>query len=436
MTQKNYVDSSGITVQDYASILTDLIASFQAIYGTDINVNSNSPDGQMIGIFAQAKSDLLETIVQVYNSFSPERATGRSLDQRVAYNGIIRQAATYTRVPITVTTDRVLTLLGLDTSASPFTVSDLSGNSFQLETTTTTAIGANILTFQSAVAGATQTTIGTITTISTITLGVLSVNNPSSNTQDGVDEETDVQLRMRRQAAVSIPSVGFIDGLTGLLKSTDGVTDAIVFENTTNTTDSYGIPGHSIWAVVDGGTDADVAQAIYTKRNAGCGMLGNEYVDIVQTDTHKARIHFDRPLDNKLYIKMTLGSIDSTHTPDTTYIAAQLLATLDYGIYDTADFTAITTLVKELDPRAVVMVGGVAGPYYYNATTDYVVGNLVSYGTGNAVYKCILNSTDNLPTNETYWEAHSLVIGDFVQYLPPATVQGKWVLEASRITVT
>ena len=442
MTQDNYVDANGVTIQDYAAIVTQITDAMKLAYGSNINTNSNSPDGQMIGIFAQAKVDMLEALVQVHSSFSPERATGVSLDQRVAYNGLIRRAATYTRVPITIVTDRVLTLPGLDTSTNPFAVSDLSGNTFLLETTTTTGIGSVVLTFAASVVGAIQTTLNTITKISTITLGVLSVNNPTANTQDGVDEETDVQLRLRRQASVSNQSTGFLNGLIGTLKSVDGVTDAVVFENNTHTTDSNGVPGNSIWAIVDGGQDYFVAEAIYQKRNAGCGMRGSTQVDVIQSYSadyfsyyQTVPIYFDRSIVNKLWIKIVLGSINSTHTPDTTYLAAQILANVTYGINGVADFTAITSLVKSLDPLAVVTVGGVAGPYPYDNAAAYTVGNLVSYGTGNVVYRCKLNSTGNVPTNGTYWDVYTLVTADYLSYLPTATPQGKWLLDASRITV-
>jgi uncharacterized phage protein gp47/JayE len=437
MTQANYIDLTGIHVQDLAEITAEMTLALQTIYGFDINISANSPDGQLIGIYSQAKADMLDTVVQVFNSMSPGKAVGRVLDQRVAYNGIIRQGATFTIVPITVTTDRVLTLAGLDTSPdSPFTVSDLSGNNFQLLTTTTTTAGANILSFQSAVAGAILTTLNTITVVSTLTLGVLAVNNPSPNSQDGKDEETDVQLRSRREASVSNPSVGFLDGLTGQLKSILGVTDAIVYENITSVVDVNGIPGHSMWAIVAGGADTDIADAIYRKRNAGCGIKGSSYVDILQINGTTFRVFFDRPVENKLYIKLVTGSIDPAHTPDTTYIAAQLLALLSYNIYQSADFTAITALVKSLDPLCVVTAGGVAGPYPYDSGKTYNISDLVSYGAGNAVYKCKLMSLGNDPTNGTYWDAYSLVLGDFEIYRAPQNIQGQWSLDATRITVT
>jgi hypothetical protein len=270
----------------------------------------------------------------------------------------------------------------------------------------------------------------------TVTLGVTAVNNPDYALATGDDEETDAQLRQRREASVAIPSVGYLEGLTGALTAISGVTDAIVFENTTAITDENGIPGHSLWAIVDGGTAATIADVIYRKRNAGCGVYGSEYVDITQVNGSLFRVYFDRPETNKLYVKMTLASIDPDHTPDTTYVAERILAQVSYKIFDSADFTAITALVKSLDPLLVVTAGGVAGPYPYKATTTYEVDDMVAYGSGNDIYRCILQSTGNLPTNGTYWEPHSLVLGDYEMYRQPLNIQGKWVLDATRITVT
>lgn len=370
MTQANYLDQTGLHTQTLAQITTELTTALQGIYGAGINVSANSPDGQIIGILSQAKYDMLDTVIQVNNGMSPERAEGRVLDQRCAYNGVIRQGATFTIVPVTVTTDRVITLAGLDTFPnSPFTVSDLSGNTFQLRATTTTAIGANVLSFQAATAGAMLTTLNSITTIVSITLGVLSVNNPSANTQEGVDEETDVQLRQRRQASVANASTGFLDGLTGALRSLDGVTDAIVYENTTGTIDGNTTPGHSIWVIVDGGTDADIADAIYRKRNAGCGMKGSETVDIIQVNGTSFPVNFDRANALPLYISLGIKSIDPNHVPDGTFLEEGLAAALSYRIHESADWTVITSLIKTLDPLAVVVSGGVSltnGSYSQN----------------------------------------------------------------------
>jgi uncharacterized phage protein gp47/JayE len=356
----NYVDSTGLVVQTLTQITDQLTAQFQAIYGVDINVDPNSPDGQMLNIFAQAKIDLIDCISMVYNSFNPTVATGVVLDQRCAINGVVRKGPSYTRTQVDITADQVVTLNGLDTVPnSPFAVSDSTGNIFFLEETTTLVIGVNTLEFISAVAGAVLVTNNTLTTIVTITLGVVSSNNPSAPISVGVDEENDTQLRLRRQASVSLPSLGYLPGLIAALTAVENVVDAVVYENDTDVTDVDLIPSHSIWCIVDGGTDDAVADAIYRKRNAGCGMKGVEFVLVPQVNGYDMLIKFDRPIYEDLYIEMVLESIDPAHVIDTNAIKNLLFNDIVYNIYQPGDFTAMVSLVKLYDPLAVLLSGGV-----------------------------------------------------------------------------
>jgi hypothetical protein len=407
----NFLDSTGLHLEALADIVTALETAFKGIYGADINLDSNSPDAQALNLFAQAKIDMLGVIAQVYNSMSPEKAVGVALDQRCALNGVIRRGATYTRTAVTVTTDRVLTLPGLDTYPNaPYTVADASLNQFYLENTTTTINGANTLTFRAAKAGLVATTIATITTQVTQVLGVLTVSNGASAITTGQDEETDVQLRARRQSSVSLPSQGYLPGLVGALKAISGVSDAAVYENpygATGTTGAsgptgvpVGVPPHSIWPIVDDANDATVdqlvADAIYRKRSAGCGMTGGVAVGITQVDGTHFTVNFDHAAYVNLYVRMTITSIDPAHAPDTIYLANQIYQRISYSIYQPADFTAITTLVKELDPLVVVVGSGGGG-------TDGV---------------CATNG------------------GTYVPYLYPASVKNRWLLSVNRINIT
>lgn len=390
MTQSNYVDITGLHTQALADIQTSLETQWKDIYGQDVNLDANSPDAQMLNIFAQSKADMLDTITQVYNSFNPNLAQGVVLDQRCALNGIIRKGATYTTTNVSVTADRTVTLQGLDTTpAAPFTVADSAGNKFYLAATVTIGSGTTSLLFRAATAGLIATTIGTITTIVTVTLGVTAVNNPSSAVTTGEDEETDVQLRARRIAAIASQSDGYLAGITGAIKGVSGVTDAVVYENVTNSTDVYGVPAHSMWAIVDNGANAAIADVIYRKRNAGCGMKGDVIVPVTQVNGTVFNVLFDRPVYENLYIALTVTSVDPAHTPDDVYLANKIFELATYGIYQVADFTAITTLVKELDPLAVVTAGGVSD-----------------------------------------------TAGGYVPYKYPATIQSRWIASVSRIAIT
>lgn len=364
----NIIDSSGLQLKSLSEILNELLngtdkyPGLYQIYGPNINVGPNSPDGQLLNLIAQVTIDVEELLAQVYASMDPDQAIGTVLDSRCAINGVVRRGATYTKQNILVTVNQAITLPGLDTSPlSPFTVSDSAGNKFQLITTYSfTGAGSTSLAFQAAELGPVQTTLNTITNIVTVTLGVVSVNNPTAATSVGLSEETDAALRIRRSNSVSLPSQGYLEGLVGALLDIDGVTQAPrVLENVTNAVDANGIPAHSIWCIVLGGTDADVARAIYVKRNAGCGMKGAVTVAQASVDgSPSISIQFDRPTDENLWINLDISAI--TGTVDDDYIRAQLLSALSYGIGQSADTTTIVALVKAIAPNASVTNEGVS----------------------------------------------------------------------------
>ena len=386
----NYVDATGLNLQDLNSLVAQFTTGMQLIYGSDINVGSNTSDGQLINLFAQAQADILDCIASVYNSFSPSNAVGVVLDQRCALNGVIRQGASYTRTNITIVTDRSLTLQGVDTTpASPFTVSDSAGNKILLEVTTTIQSGTSILEFQAQNSGPVETTINTITIISTITLGVLSCNNPTSAITIGVAEETDAQLRLRRGVSAALSSTGYLACLIGGLKNVLNVIDATAYENFSGITDTDGIPSHSIWCVVDGGTSLDIATVIYKTRNAGCGMRGSVIQNVLQPNGYDIAIKFDRPVYTNLYIQLVIASLDPAHTVNVAGVKTMLFNSIVYKIYQPADYTEITTFVKEYDPLAVITAGGV-----------------------------------------------SITAGSYVPFLYPATKAGRFLLDVTRMDIT
>lgn len=362
----NVIDQNGCQIQTVAEIIDEILngtsdyAGMYQIYGSDINVLPNSPDGQMINIFAQAKRDILEFCQQVFSSMDPDQAMGQVLDERCLYNGVTRAAGTYTKTNITVVTDRAITLSGLDTAPnSPFTVSDSIGNQFALVSTYAfSGAATQVLLFQAVKLGAVQTTVNTITNIVTATLGVLSVNNPTAATVVGTNEESDYSLRIRRAKSVALPSKGYFDGLYGGLVDVAGVTSVNLLENIGPTADANGIPGHSIWAIVAGGSDTDVANVIYRKRNGGCGMKGGVSVNVTQVDASVFTVKFDRPTTQVLYIKFDATAV--TGTLDPVFIRNQILALLSYQIGQSADASAITALVKSIAPNVSLANEGVS----------------------------------------------------------------------------
>ncbi len=355
----NIIDANGITVDTLDEIKTKIIDKLKIAYGDDINVASDSPDGQLVNIFAQSTYDLQNLLVQIYNSLDPEYAIGATLDQRVAINGIQRLGGTYTMTLVTVVVDRALTLAGLDAEidnpdGTGYTVSDDQGNKWILATTEVIAgAGSYSLSFRAQNSGAVLTVPNTIITPITIVLGVTSVNNPTIYTTLGLDEETDASLRLRRQQSVSLASQGHLTSLLAEILNISGVTYAKVYENVTGAVDSDGIPSHSIWCVVVGGSDDDIAYAIYTKRNAGCGMKGAEIVDIAQVDGSTFQVLFDRVTTQSLYIEFDATSINGVDPIDSTYIKDQLVLQMDLGVNESVNVNDVATLIRLIDSNCL-----------------------------------------------------------------------------------
>lgn len=366
----NILNENGLTVSTAAEMRATLYAKMRAIYGSDINLDQDSPDAQMLEIFIISMVDALETAVNIYNSFDPDKAVGRVLDQRVGLNGIQRKAGTYTIVPIQVEISQAVTLFGLDqTVEDVYTISDDSGTEFQLSATIDLpSPGTYTLIFQASEPGKVEVLVNTIVNPVTVILGVVSVNNPDPAITIGIDEETDAELRIRRQKSTSIASEGFIDGLKAALSNVNGITDVAVYENDTSINpDANGTPAHSIWVVVDGVyNQSEVANIIYAKRGTGAGMRGEITFPIVRNGKSFV-VKWDEVILENLYIELEIEPLNPDIPLDINNIRTKLPVGFTSEIGGVENMNEIAAKVQAIDPNALVVGGGLslspAGPF-------------------------------------------------------------------------
>lgn len=350
-------DENGLQLQTLAELRAGLESDFRSIYGDDINIDQNSPDGQIINIFAQQAADLREVLAQINSGFDPDEAFGRVLDQRIAYNSITRNSGTFTFTPVSITTDRALNLVGLDdqaTELSPtvpnlYTIRDSAGNQFFLVSSVSiTMAGTQALSFRAANIGQVEVQLNTITIPVTVIAGVTSINNPDAPTIIGVNEESDASVKIRRRASVSIPSLGFLDSMQASLADLDGVTTALVLENNTNVTDGDGTPAHTIWVIVEGGADAAIGNIIYVKKSAGAGMRGTQTVSIPRPQGGAFVARFDRPGEENLWIRFSLSLIGGG-VIDLDEVRRQIVEGLFWDIGGDAGADDVIEFIKGLD---------------------------------------------------------------------------------------
>ena len=340
------IGSTGITINTLPTLVNDLTSNFQSIYGSDINVNSNSPDGQIINIFSQAGIDIREQIANVFNSFSRSNCTGVTLDQRANLINVTRLGATFTIQPIQLIITQNCTLQGLDTAANDingtgYTVADNSNNQYILLNTISLTPGTYTLNFRAAAIGLVEPVPNSIIVPITIVLGVSSINNPGQATIVGQNEESDFAFRTRCDNSVSIASTAQNDSLRANLLALNGVIDAYVYENIDGSLNSYGVPTGGIWIIVDGGTTADIANVIYAQLNAN-SMTGNTSYAIGSSSGQVYVIKYDVPVQEPLYIKFNLQPTKTGMAYDTIGIANNITENLTYKLNEYAETSKVT----------------------------------------------------------------------------------------------
>lgn len=285
------------------------------------NVDPSTPDGLKIAHDAEVFGGLDETLQQAYNSKDPNKASGVDLD-------IVSMLTGTTRSEGTASTVTGFILTGV---ASPPTVVP-AGTIFESVTTgsrwtldqdwTLDSFGTATVDITCTVVGPTEADANTITRIISTVGGLTSVNNPAPATP-GTDVESDSSLRVKRATAVGRPGNNQIDSMLGELYAVEGTRRVKVYENDTNTTDSNGLPAHSIAPIIDGGTDTDVALAIYLKKNPGVMLyqVGTAVSVDVTSPTYPDNvktIKFSRPVYVDMVVAITIhndGTLPS-NTPD------------------------------------------------------------------------------------------------------------------------
>ncbi|EPO9553689.1 baseplate J/gp47 family protein [Escherichia coli] len=293
------VTAEGISAPDYQTILDTLTSYFQQIYGSDAYLEPDSKDGQMVALVALAIHDANNTAISVYNCFSPATGYGAALTSNVKINGIARRGATNSTV------DLVLTGTA-GTSITNGTVKDTNNVIWRLPASVSIGVGGTVtVTATCSNSGAVAALAGTITTINTPTRGWASVTNPAAATV-GAPAETDAELRIRQGQSVALPSLTPFEGVDGAIANVAGVTRHKLYENDTGSTDSNGLPPHSISAIVDGGDVTEIAQTIRGNKGQGTATYGTTSVTVPDTYGNSHVISFSRSTDVPIYGHITL----------------------------------------------------------------------------------------------------------------------------------
>ena len=297
------IDSAGLVIDRYDEVKAALDADLKTAFGDGIKLGADSVFGQLSAIISERISDQNELIELVAAIFNANAAQGVFQSQLVKLNGIDRNESVFSTVSVDVTANTAGS-----TIAAGSTVSDPAvGEKFAIDSAVTLLPSETKTVSATAVtAGFIEAPSGTLTKIDNPVYGWASVTN-ASDASPGAVEEPDQELRIRREIASAASGTSNAAAILTALLEVDGVDLAQVYENKTNATDSRGVPAHSVWAVVRGGTDAAIAAILYGKTAAGAGWYGTTtvaYADPITGQTYD--VMFSRPTEVTIYVTYLL----------------------------------------------------------------------------------------------------------------------------------
>lgn len=129
------------------------------------------------------------------------------------------------------------------------------------------------------------------------------------NANDGVvgrNVETDAALRIRRKDALQRSGSATMDAIRSKLLELNGVDEAFGLENITNAIDANGLPGKSIRFYIQGGSDIEIAQAIWNSKAGGIETNGTTTASAVDSQGKTQSVKFSRPAVVQIYYSLDI----------------------------------------------------------------------------------------------------------------------------------
>ncbi len=273
---------TGFVSPEEQAILTGVLADYNLAFGGNLNLNVDTPQGQLSTSQAAVIGAFNDLFVDFTNQVDPAFASGRMQDAIARIYFLERRGATPT-----VVVGRCSGATGVTLSAGSLARAADGTIYASLETAAIPVAGFIDIQFAALTPGAIECPIGTLTTIYRTVPGWDSITNPTAGTP-GRDEESRDQLEERRAASVASNALGILPAVRGSVLGVDGVVDAYVTDNPLATSATIGgvsVAAHSLYVSVVGGTDEDVALAIWRKKPPGCNYNGSTTVVVTDTES-------------------------------------------------------------------------------------------------------------------------------------------------------
>lgn len=336
------VTNKGVEIDNFDEIYKRLVEQFRAIYGQDVNLDSDTPDGQLLGLFTQELTDIHQAVTFIVQMLDPYQAIGNWLEQRAMYAGVVRMRSSYSYVDDVILTGTPKTNIPVDS----IFIDQNKNKWITLDRVELNDLGSARVKIRSELAGVCDLKKLEKLEQSTVILGLkeITVNSASYG---GADEESDADLVKRFMRSHAINNEEDQSGIQAKLINLSGVTKCVVYENFTTVTDEKGVPGHSMNAVVLGGDHQEIIEVLTKSKKGGCGFFGKVDGKTYYKDA-KRKASYDRPDKIDVSVSLTISRYEAFQDIDIDTIKENLKL-IDFRIGESVYASRIVSSINLTD---------------------------------------------------------------------------------------
>ncbi len=291
--------AAGLVIPAETDVLAGVQADMNAAFGGGLNPALETPQGQLASSQAAVIGDKNNEVALIVNQVDPQYSADRFQDAIGRIYFLTRKPATPTAV--------TATLGGVPGTVIPAGTfaQDTDGNTYALSGDATIGIAGTVdADFQNVQTGPIPCAAGTLTSVYQAIPGWDTITNAADGTM-GSNVESRSDFEYRRKNSVALNGKGTPQAIYAEVFALADVLDVYVKDNPTGATvntgsTNYPIVAHSIYVAAVGGTDAEVAAAIWRKKDVGCDYNGNTSVTIVDDSGYSYPqptyvVKFERP---------------------------------------------------------------------------------------------------------------------------------------------
>jgi Baseplate J-like protein len=272
---------TGLVLPQESDILAGAQADIDAAFGGGLNPALNTPQGQLASSLSAIVSNTNDLFAEFVNQVDPDTNDGFMQDAIARIYFLNRSPGAPTAVQCDCV-GALGTVIPVGAQAA-----DQNGNRYVCtEGGTIDVTGTISLSFANIVNGPIACPANQLNIIYQAIPGWNTINNPLDGVP-GQNVETAAAFRQRRAQSVALNAHGSLVSIYAAVFNLPDVIDVYATENDTNTTvntgsTAYPLVPHSLYVAVVGGNAADIANAIWTKKDVGCDYNGN--TSVVVTD--------------------------------------------------------------------------------------------------------------------------------------------------------